>query len=187
MIDKRSLLSKSDQMNADDFIVPIIFNVEKVEQHNVDGVKKIWLYLEGMGNRPFKMSLGMARGLVGAWGDDDDQWVGRLIQLYCEPTVKWGGNAVGGIRISAVSHIQNPFRFNLRLNRTQRAVITFQVLQQNIEADKPFIINHVIDDISNAKDNDAVDFIVNDIKANFPSNLEEIKQSVIEKRADLNK
>jgi hypothetical protein len=77
----------------------------------------------------------MRRLLVALWGDHASDWVGRRMTLYADPDVKWGGVAVGGIRISAVSHINQPTAVMVTETRGKRKAITIQP----IVSEDPFI------------------------------------------------
>ncbi len=37
-----------------------------------------------------------------ACGDDTQDWLGKVVTLYVDDTVEYGGNAVGGLRIKAI-------------------------------------------------------------------------------------
>lgn len=39
------------------------------------------------------------KALIAAFGDDDDNWKGRRIVIYHDPSVLFGGKAVGGVRV----------------------------------------------------------------------------------------
>ena len=47
----------------------------------------------------------MLRMLVEAWRRDSSNWIGKYVQVYVDPEVKWAGKPVGGIRIRALSDI----------------------------------------------------------------------------------
>lgn len=55
--------------------------------------------------RPWKPGKNMRRVLIGVWGGDEQEYVGRRITLFCETRVKYAGEEVGGSRISHMSHI----------------------------------------------------------------------------------
>lgn len=40
--------------------------------------------------------------------DDYQSWAGRAVVLFCDPTVKFGGKTVGGLRIRAVPNGAKP-------------------------------------------------------------------------------
>lgn len=114
-----ALEAKSDQLNAVDIMgaEPVVrIRDVKVKQ----GDQPVSVYFDGDNNRPWKPSKGMLRVLAGAWGRDSSAWVGKYAQLYFEPTVRYAGKEVGGIRIRALSDIdQRGLSFALRINQKQ--------------------------------------------------------------------
>ena len=106
MLDVSStILSKSDQLNASDLIgnemILTVSNVNLVSSPDQPMV----INWEGDEGRAYKPCKSMRRVLVGLWGKDASQWIGRSIGVYNEPTVKWAGKEEGGIRIKSLSHI----------------------------------------------------------------------------------
>ena len=120
MIDLTAIQAKSDQMNAVDFSHSIIFKVSKVEYFPNSKEQPVWIHFEGYEGRPYKPCKGMLRGLTrnDAWTMDEQSWVGKMMELYCDPSVKWGGKESGGIRISGLSSIKSNIKFPVQLNRT---------------------------------------------------------------------
>lgn len=115
-----ALEAKSDQLNAVDIMgaEPII-RVRDVKVKKGD--QPVSVYFDGDNNRPWKPSKGMLRILAGAWGRDSSAWIGKHAQLYFEPSVKYAGQEVGGIRISAMSDIATAgLQFALTINRSKR-------------------------------------------------------------------
>ena len=115
-----ALEAKSDQLNAVDIMgaEPVI-RVRDVKVQK--GEQPVWIHFDGDNNRPWKPSKGMLRLLAGAWGRDSKQWVGKYARLYFEPTVKYAGQEVGGIRIRALSDIDaRGLTFALTINRQKR-------------------------------------------------------------------
>jgi hypothetical protein len=112
--------AKSDQLNFVDIgTSEITLFVVGVTVTNSD--QPVSVYYGGCDNRPYKPSKGMIRVLSEAWGDEADNWVGKYIKLYGEPTVKWAGKEVGGLRIRALSDIcENGFDVFVALNRSTR-------------------------------------------------------------------
>ena len=168
MIDPQALQAKSDQMNAVDLPGPMIFEVEKAT-FDLKREQTVHIHLVGHKGRPYKPCKGMLRGLASSqvWTMDNEIWTGRLIELYCEPTVKWAGKEVGGIEISAVSHIEKPYRFNVTLNRQQRRIHTFNVLSGDTEVKKEFLKTHYVDEIQQCKTDAEIDAIVKHVMDEF--------------------
>lgn len=116
-----SLAAKSDQLNAIDImgVEPVIKIREVKVVANTD--QPVSIYFDGDNNRPWKPSKGMLRILAGAWGRESSLWVGRQAQIYFEPSVTYGGKAVGGVRIRALSNIDpKGLQFSLTISRTKR-------------------------------------------------------------------
>lgn len=185
MIDPADLQAKSDQMNAVDFVKPMTFRVAKVEYFPRQE-QPIRLHLEGYEGRPYKPCKSMLRGFVQVWGDDETMWVNRLIELYCDPTVKWAGKEAGGIRVSAVSGITEPFELIVQLNKKQRTLHTWNVIPEQQPVVKEFIATHFESDIAESKTNAEIDAIVKTVKLDFGEDaLAQIKDAVIKARAAL--
>jgi len=112
--------AKSDQLNALDIAgyEPVI----RIRAVNVNqGDQPVAIYYDGDNNRPWKPSKGMIRILAAAWGRDSDAWVGKSVQIYCDPDVIYAGQKVGGIRIRALSDIdERGMTFTITINRKKR-------------------------------------------------------------------
>jgi hypothetical protein len=101
----QTTLAKSDQLNFDDFSGQAkVITITEVKV--VMGDQPISVFYNGHNGKPWKPSLGMRRLLIEAYGDESNDWVGKSIELYGDTTVKWAGAEIGGIRISALSHIE---------------------------------------------------------------------------------
>jgi cytochrome c556 len=69
--------------------------------------------------------------LVYTWGADGTTFIGRAMTLYRDPSVKFGGLEVGGIRISHMSDIEKPVTMALTATRANRKPFTVQPLKGN--------------------------------------------------------
>lgn len=122
---------RSDQQNFDDYIAgPRDVTVVEVKKGSAE--QPVELHLAEYPGRPYKPGKSMRRVLVAAWGADASLYVGRRLRLYGDPEVKFGGQAVGGIRISHMSHIPRPARINLTVTRGKRE--PFEVLPLEVAA-----------------------------------------------------
>ena len=118
---------KTDQLNFEDFLggvtrVVTITGVKagtKEQQYDIaiEGDKRVW--------RP---AVTVLKLLVAAWGDDAAEWVGHRAELYGDPTVTFGRDVVGGIRVSRVSHIAGPVTASLTETRGKRKKHTVEPL-----------------------------------------------------------
>lgn len=101
----KAIVPKSDQMNSDDLLAgPLTITITKMEVRG-DGEQKVSVYYDGDKGKPFKPCKSMCRIMVLAWGKDANLYIGKSMTLYNDPSVKWGGMEVGGIRISHMSDI----------------------------------------------------------------------------------
>lgn len=119
---------KSDQLNADDLLAgPITVTVQAVYMY--DSPDQPVAVEIGSGLQPYKPCKSMRRLLIAVWGKHDTDWIGKSMTLYCDPSVKWAGQEVGGIRISHVTGIDKPFSVALTATRGKRKPYTVQPLQ----------------------------------------------------------
>lgn len=130
-----TIIPKSDQLNFDDLVAgPRTITVTKVSL--LAGDQPVAIHYEGDEGKPYKPSKGMRRVLVSLWGADGAAYVGRSMTLYGEPSVTWGGVAVGGIRISHMSHIDREVTLPLTISKSQRKPITVRPLVDAPKAGK---------------------------------------------------
>lgn len=137
MNDMRAVIvPKSDQLNADDLLAgPITITVTNVTIR--PGTEQpVSIFFDGDGGKPYKCCKSMARVLVHCWGPDASAYVGRSMTLYCDPKVKWGGMAVGGIRISHISHIKDTTVMALTETKGSRKPFTVKPLVVRNPADE---------------------------------------------------
>lgn len=111
---------KSDQLNADDLIGGDITIKVTAIKGNSEPKQPVSIHYEGDNGKPYKPCKSMRRVLVSAWGANGADYVGRSMTLYLDKTVTYGGIAVGGIRISHLSHIENDLSMMLTVSRTSR-------------------------------------------------------------------
>lgn len=116
---------KSDQLNADDLLTgPMTVKITDIKSGPVD--QPVHIYIEGQ--QPYKPCKTMRRVLITAWGSDGKAWIGKSMTLYCDPTVKFGGIALGGIRISYLSHIDKILNMMLTATRGRKTQVVINPL-----------------------------------------------------------
>lgn len=132
----QAIKSKSDQLNSADLIKPRIIRVTAIiDKQSVDAKQPMWIYYDGDCGAPWKPSLGMRKIILSMWGDDQNNLdvnacVGRLIEIYNEPTVIYAGKQAGGIRICGMSHIQGNFTTRIKVNRSKTDEIKVRKLEE---------------------------------------------------------
>jgi hypothetical protein len=131
MVDlSQTIAPKSDQLNAEDLLGGSrVVTITKVSANTSSAEQPISIFYEGDNNRPWKPCKTMRKLLVHVWGANGAEYVGRSLELYNDPTVKWGGLEVGGIRISHMSHIDKPVTVALTATRGSKKPITVKPLQ----------------------------------------------------------
>lgn len=130
MIDMiKTVEPKTDQLNADSLI-------GGAKTIKITGVKlcaepeqPIAISYEGDGGKPYKPCKSMRRVLICVWGGDGNKFIGRSLTLYRDEKVLFGGQAVGGIRISHMSDISAPVTMALTASKSARKPYTVQPLK----------------------------------------------------------
>lgn len=114
-----TIIPKSDQLNAEDLLAgPCTVTIADVRK--VSGDQPVDVHLVEFPGRPFRPSKTVRRILVAVWGQDGSTYVGRRMTLYRDPKVKWAGQEVGGIRVSHLSHIDEPLTLALTVTKGKR-------------------------------------------------------------------
>lgn len=122
-----SIAPNSDQVNAEDLLSsPRTVTVTGVEAGTNE--QPVFIHLEEFPNRTYRPSKSMRRILVAAWGPEASEYVGRHMTLFRNPEIRFGRDAVGGIQISHLSHIDGPLTVALTVTRGKRAPFTVQPL-----------------------------------------------------------
>lgn len=130
-----TIQAKSDQLNAVDLVGgPITVAIAKVSK--CDGEQPVAIDIGTLG-RPYKPCKSMRRVLIACWGANPVLWIGRQMTLFCDPAVKWGGESVGGIRISHLSHLDASVK-EIQLNESKHRKVTYKVylIATKVDADR---------------------------------------------------
>lgn len=123
-----TLAPNSDQLDAVDLLGgPRVFTIESVSKGTAE--QPVQVHLKEF-PRPWRPGKSMRRvlGARNTWGTDAARWVGRQVELWCDPSVRFGGAEVGGIRVLKMSHIDGPQKIPLLLTRGKSATYTVHPL-----------------------------------------------------------
>ncbi len=135
MIDMlQTVIPKSDQLNFDDLSGGRTITVKVTKVSGKTGDQPICINYENDGGKPYYPCKSMRRVLIHIWGASAADYVGRSMTLYGDPDVKFGGLAVGGIRISNMSHMDREITLALTSTRANRKPFTVQPLVVKQEA-----------------------------------------------------
>lgn len=131
---------RSDQWNAEDFLGgPRDFTIAKVDHGTAE--QKYDIHFVGE-KRVWRPPLTVLRLLMKAWGDDGTAWVGRRARLFLDPTITFGRDKVGGIRVSHLSDIDGPVTAMLTETRGRRKSHTVQPLPDETPAERIANLRH---------------------------------------------
>lgn len=123
-----TLAPNSDQLDAVDLLGgPQVFTIERVSRGNAE--QPVQIHLAEF-PRPWRPGKSMRRVLVAIWGPDAQQYVGRRVKLWCDQEVRFGGQAVGGTRILALSHLDKRRGVPLLVTRGKSAIYTVDPLTE---------------------------------------------------------
>lgn len=119
-----TIKTKSDQLNADDLVGgPVDVIITGIRRGSADQP----IIIDIADHLPFKPCKTVRRILIKGWGDNGHEWVGKSLTLYNDPSVKWAGVAIGGIRVSHMSDIQ-PFQISLNASAKHKLMHQIQLL-----------------------------------------------------------
>lgn len=176
---------KSDQLNYDDARNhPLVFRVADVTAG--DKEHPLFVYMEGE-PRPYKPSKNMIRVFAGAWTDKGWEWVGKWVELYGDPTVKFGGVEVGGLKIGKLSHIPAPMEFKLTVSRNVRVSHRVDVLKipDTLTAEDQAYIAEVLTEIQSAPSQEVMKALGSVIKLRSKGVQDAVRSAYAAKVAEL--
>jgi len=127
-----TITPNSEQLNAEDLLVgPRTYTVTGVEEGTAD--QPVFIHLSEVPGRTYRPAKTMRRVLIACWGTEASNYVGRRMTLFNDQTVMWAGKPVGGIRIAALSHIDEAKEINLTVTRGKRALFVVQPLTDTVD------------------------------------------------------
>ncbi len=118
-----TIIPKSDRTNADDLLSgPRTIKITSVGEGPAEG--PVAIHYEGENGRPYLPCKSMRRVLAIMWGVEGAAYVGKRLTLFCDKSVKFGSDEVGGIRIS---HADIPEALEIKLTATRGKRKPFRV------------------------------------------------------------
>lgn len=132
-----TLKADSTQLNAIDFPpgTTRTYTVESVRVTPGTKDRPVNIRLaEDPDGREFRPSKGMRRILAACWGPDSDAWVGKRFTVYADPSVRYAGKSIGGLKVSHVSHIDAAKKLPLRESESVTTIHTVQPLIESAPA-----------------------------------------------------
>lgn len=106
-------LSESNYLKKEDVNPPLIVTIKGLMQKNLakEGEpvenKYVLSFLEAI--KPMVLNMTNGQLIAAALGSDEtDNWVGKQITLYNDPSVSFGGKLTGGIRVQIPPQAAQP-------------------------------------------------------------------------------
>lgn len=131
----RSIEPDSTQLNADDLVAgPRTVTIKEVRAGSDE--QPVDVFLQEF-PRPWRPSKSMRRVLVAAWGADSTGYAGKRLTLYRDPSIKFGKDEVGGIRVSHMSGIGKRMDIALTITKGKRQPFTVQPLPDDAPTSPP--------------------------------------------------
>lgn len=156
---------RSDQINADDLIGgPQLVTITEVRKGSDEQPVEI-VTAEFGPKRPYRPGKSMIRVLIAAWGPQASEYTGRRLMLYRDASITFGKDAVGGIRISAMSHIKSRLTLALTVTRGRRSPYTVEPLPDGPPPIAEDTVADLMRAISEAATLDELKTIGTDLKA----------------------
>lgn len=117
---QRATQAKSDQLNSCDLLGgSLVSKIIDVKAGNSD--QPVIIIIDSW-KQPWKPSKTSLRVLCACWGNEPSAWIGRYAVLYCDETVTWGGEAIGGIRASHLSHIDGEKKVAVNIKKGKKGM-----------------------------------------------------------------
>ncbi len=118
---RSTIVPKSDQLNAEQLLGgPMTITVTDVRTGSGED-QPVSIHYEADNGRPYKPCKTMRKVLILAWGHDARGWIGKSMTLFNDPSVKFGGMDVGGIRISHMSGLPKDIHVSLTATKGKKA------------------------------------------------------------------
>lgn len=140
-----TIIPKSDQLNSEQLLCGDLTIVVTRVEVGSSAEQPVSIYYEGDKGRPYKPCKTMRKLLAYAWGSNAATWIGRGMTLYNDPSVKFGGEMVGGIRISHLSDIQGDIKISLTTTRGKKAQTSVRKMDRPTTTDHVGLINAAAD------------------------------------------
>lgn len=189
-----TLIGKRERLNADDLSEEgRIITVTDVRLTN-DREQPLAIGYAGDNGRPYYPCVTMRRVIAHLWGTDGSLYKGRKLHLYRDPTVTFGKETVGGIRIKGASHITGAVNCSMTVGRGKKKRITIQPIKEGPDNSQPKSVSGpspremieavrqttTVDDLKKLTSEDEFKKRREWLKANRPTASEQIERAVSE-------
>ena len=119
----------SNYLKKEDFPSPRLFTIKQLAMEEIQGdhgkeIKPVMYFADV--EKGMVLNKGNGETCAEAFGEETDGWAGKRIEVYCDPSVSFGGKRVGGIRLRVPSQngTVNGWVFAQALAELEKAGIT---------------------------------------------------------------
>ncbi len=128
---KVTIKKKTDQLNFEDFLGGVTRTVTITGYRELNGEQDCEISI-AEDKRFWRPPVTVVKQLTALWGDESDEWIGRRVTLAGDPDVMFGGQKVGGIRLTQMSDIgDKPVSMQLTITRGKKRTFTVQPLMES--------------------------------------------------------
>ncbi len=107
---RRSEAFPSKYLGKDNLKSPLTVTINNVTQETIESDNeqqlKAVIHFQEDGVKPFICNVGNWMTIEDAYGEESDDWTGKRIELFVDPTVQFGGKRIGGVRVRIPSNGQ---------------------------------------------------------------------------------
>jgi len=96
---KTSDMIQSPFLKKEDFPSPTILTIKRVSLEQVVKGEEKWVLFFNEKTKGLVLNKTKIRLLEAGYGDDTDHWTGKKVRLSFDPSVSFGGEVVGGIKL----------------------------------------------------------------------------------------
>jgi hypothetical protein len=105
---KTSDMIQSPFLKKEDFATPTILTIKRVSLEQVVKGEEKWVLFFNEKTKGLVLNKTKIKLLEGGYGDDTDLWIGKKVRLSFDPTVAFGGETVGGVKLEVSKGASKP-------------------------------------------------------------------------------
>lgn len=121
---KRSDAFPTKYLSKDDIKAPTTGTIERVVNETLgqgdDQEIKPVMYFSGGPDKPMVVNATNWITVEALYGDESDNWTGKQIEIWVDPSVSFGGKRIGGLRLRQPAQHPVPTTAELRAKYGQR-------------------------------------------------------------------
>lgn len=121
---KRNEAFPTKYLSKEDIKAPTIGVIARVVNETLgqgdDQEIKPVMYFSGGVDKPMVVNATNWINVESVYGDESDNWIGKQIEVWVDPSVSFGGKRIGGLRLRAPAQHSAPTTADLRAKYGQR-------------------------------------------------------------------